>query len=51
MATLKQGVGMSTDTQISLEEQTKINSFSRLNMKFHIKKAEIKALKDELENL
>ena len=48
MATLApSGVSLgSTDTQISLEDQTKINMFSRLNMKFHIKKAEIKIIKD-----
>ena len=39
------------DTEISREDQVKINSFSRLNMKFHGMKDEIKKLKDELENL
>ena len=41
----------SADTEISFDDQIKINSFSRLNMKYHIVKQEIKALKDELENL
>ena len=39
------------DTEISREDQLKINNFSRLNMKFHVTKMEIKELKDELENL
>ena len=41
----------SADTEISFEDQLKINSFSKLNMKYHIVKQDIKALKDELENL
>ena len=43
MATLAPtGVSLGgTDTQISLEDQTKINMFSRLNMKFYIKKLKL----------
>ena len=41
----------SADTEISREDQLKINNFSRLNVKYHTVKMEIKALKDELENL
>ena len=44
-------LGGGADTQISFEDQTKINNFSRLNMKYHITKQEIKGIKDELENL
>ena len=40
-----------TDTEISREDQLKINQFSRLNMRYHILKDDIKKLKDELENL
>ena len=40
-----------TDTEISREDQLKINQFSRLNMKYHILKDDIKKIKDELENL
>ena len=39
------------DTEISREDQLKINQFSKLNMKYHQVKDEIKKLKDELENL
>ena len=46
---LKQGA--QADTEISREDQLKINQFSRVNMKYNEKKIEIKALKDELENL
>ena len=45
------GLGGEADTHISFEDQTKINAFSRLNMKFHITKQEIKSIKDQLENL
>ena len=45
------GLAQGSDTEISREEQLKINSFSRLNMKYHVLKMEIKNLKDELENL
>ena len=40
-----------SDTEISREDQLKINAFSKLNMKYHQVKLDIKALKDELENL
>ena len=40
-----------SDTEISRDDQLKINQFSKLNMKYHQVKAEIKTLKDELENL
>ena len=43
--------GMQSDTEISRDDQMKINAFSRANMKFNEKRIEIKALKDELENL
>ena len=39
------------DTEITHDDQMKINKFSKLNMKFGIKQIEIKTLKDELENL
>ena len=49
---LKSGENLSqNDTEISREDQMKINQFSRLNMNYHNLKQEIKALKDELENL
>ena len=41
----------SADTEISFDDQIKINSFSRLNMKYHVVKDEIKQVKHELENL
>ena len=40
-----------SDTEISREDQMKINQFSKLNMKYHQVKTDIKTLKDELENL
>ena len=40
-----------SDTEISKDDQMKINQFSKCNMKFNETKIEIKALKDELENL
>jgi len=43
--------GSATDTQISRDEQVKINKFSRVNMKYHQLKEDIKQLKDELETL
>ena len=39
------------DTEISRDDQLKINQFSKLNMKYHQVKTDIKTLKDELENL
>ena len=39
------------DTQIHREDQLKINQFSRLNMKQHELKDDIKKLKEELDNL
>ena len=39
------------DTQIEFEDQTKINEFSRCNMKYHDLQEEIKKLKKEIENL
>ena len=49
---LKQGMNLQqSDTEISREDQMKINQFSKINMKFNETKIEIKALKDELENL
>ena len=50
---MQQGVNMNSgaDTEISREDQMKINNFSRLNLKYHMIKQDIKALKDELENL
>ena len=39
------------DTEISREDQVKINKFSRLNMKYHILKDDIKKIKEQLENL
>ena len=39
------------DTEISRDDQMKINNFSKLNMKFHEVKFDIKKIKDELENL
>ena len=49
---LKSGQNLSqNDTEISREDQMKINQFSRLNMRYHQSKQEIKALKEELENL
>ena len=47
----KSGNLTKSDTEISRDDQLKINQFSKLNMKYHQTKAEIKALKDELENL
>lgn len=43
--------GEKPDTEISREDQMKINNFSKLNMKYHSLKEDIKKLKDELENL
>mmetsp|Transcript_43560 Transcript_43560/g.50122 ORF Transcript_43560/g.50122 Transcript_43560/m.50122 type:complete len:127 (-) Transcript_43560:197-577(-) len=40
-----------TDVEISWEEQSKINQFSKLNVRNHELKIEIKALKDHLETL
>ena len=40
-----------SDTEISRDDQLKINQFSKLNMKYHQIKEDIKKLKDELENL
>ena len=40
-----------SDTEISRDDQMKINQFSKLNMKYHQVKTDIKTLKDELENL
>ena len=49
---LKAGVNLQqADTEISREDQMKINQFSKVNMKYNETKIEIKALKDELENL
>ena len=49
---LKQGVNLQqSDTDISREDQMKINKFSQVNMKHNETKIEIKAMKDELENL
>ena len=39
------------DTEISRDDQLKINNFSRLNLKYHMIRQDIKALKEELENL
>ena len=39
------------DTEISREDQLKINQFSKLNMKYHETKESIKKIKEELENL
>jgi len=49
---MKKGVSVSKqDTHIEREDQDKINQFSRLNMRFHETKDEIKKCKDDLENL
>ena len=39
------------DTEISKEDQMKINRFSKMNMNFAVKQIEMKTLKDEIENL
>lgn len=39
------------DTQIEKPDQEKINQFSRLNMKVHELRADIKTLKEEITNL
>ena len=39
------------DTEISRDDQLKINKFSKLNQTYHFVKEDIKKLKDELENL
>merc|ERR1719183_2130401 len=39
------------DTQISKEDQDKINMFSRLNMKSHFMRSDIKGLKEEIDKL
>ena len=43
--------GEKPDTEISREDQMKINNFSKLNMKYHSLKEDIKKLKKDLENL
>ena len=45
------GMGSAADTEISREDQMKINRFSKMNMKFHMLRQEIKGLKDDLQNL
>ena len=40
-----------SDTQISRDDQMKINAFSKLNLKYNENKFDIKKIKDELENL
>lgn len=49
---MRKGVSVGKqDTHIEREDQDKINQFSRLNMRFHDVKEDIKKIKDELENL
>ena len=40
-----------SDTQISRDDQMKINNFSKLNLKYNEMQFDIKKIKDELENL
>ena len=52
MTSMRSGVNITkNDTEISREDQLKINQFSRINMKYNEIKGDIKKLKDELENL
>ncbi|KAJ7527027.1 hypothetical protein O6H91_16G033000 [Diphasiastrum complanatum] len=46
---MQQGNG--TETEVTWEDQQNINTFGRLNSKFHELEAEIKAKKDQTENL
>ena len=52
MTSMRSGVNITkNDTEISREDQLKINQFSRINMKYNEIKGDIKKIKDELENL
>lgn len=42
---------LQADTEISREDQTKINKFSRLNMRAHDLRGHIKKLRDDLDSL
>jgi prefoldin subunit 4 len=47
---MKEGTSVK-DTEISRVDQDKINAFSRMNMKAHFIREDIKALKEELDKL
>ena len=45
------GVSLSkNDTHVDRQDQEKINAFSKLNMKYHDMKEDIKKLKEEMDN-
>ena len=50
--TMRKGVNVQKqDTHIEREDQDKINQFSRLNMRLHEVKEDLKKLKEEMDNL
>jgi prefoldin subunit 4 len=50
--TMRKGVNVQRqDTHIEREDQDKINQFSRMNMRFHEVKDDIKKIKEDIENL